>query len=257
MNCHDCIRNKPLKRLHMDPYSVLRNQQSRCGSGRNKEGSATTVLRVWLTILLLLPLRIIRTRTNGKKSLSPAKNSSAASWCMSLQKGSYGSVTTVFCLHGTRIVRSLCAGIFLAAKSICPGWRIWMHRRSSGFSITRMSVSAHHVAERSFLQVQIHLCSGQNRICSVDTLKLNRDPVKPYEGLFLMQSSWLSHIKQYIYQRIHATLWTEAVWLKTHIYRQSGRALFNQEKSKLMQTKGQLSESAMLLFRLHHLRFFP
>ena len=86
-----------------------------------------------------------------------------------------------------------------------------MHRRSSGFSITRMSVSAHHVAERSFLQVQIHLCSGQNRICSVDTLKLNRDPVKPYEGLFLMQSSWLSHIKQYIYQRIHATLWTEAV----------------------------------------------
>ena len=29
--------------------------------------------------------------------------------------------TTVFCLHGTRIVRSRCAGIFWAAKSICPG----------------------------------------------------------------------------------------------------------------------------------------
>ena len=28
--------------------------------------------------------------------------------------------------------------------------------------------------------------------------------MKPYEGLFLMQSSWLSHIKQYIYQRIYA-----------------------------------------------------
>ena len=78
-----------------------------------------------------------------------------------------------------------------------------------------------------------------------------------FKGLFLMQSSQFSRIKQYIYQRIHATLWTEAVWLKTHIYRQSGRALFNQEKSKLMQTKGQLSESTMLLFRLHHLRFFP
>ena len=59
------------------------------------------------------------------------------------------------------------------------------------------------------------------------------------------------------YRRIHAKLWTEAVWLKSHIYLQPGRALFNQEKSKLMQTKGQLSESAMLLFRLHHLRFFP
>ena len=74
-----------------------------------------------------------------------------------------------------------------------------------------MSVSAHHVAERSFLQVQIHLCSGQNRICSVDTLKLNRDPVKPYEGLFLMQSLQFSCIKQYSYQWIHATLGAEAV----------------------------------------------
>ena len=45
--------------------------------------------------------------------------------------------------------------------------------------------------------------------------------------------------------------------LKTHIYRLPGRALFNQEKSKLMQTKGQLQEMPGLPFRLHHLRFFP
>ena len=38
---------------------------------------------------------------------------------------------------------------------------------------------------------------------------------------------------------------------------QAGHALFNQEKSKLIKTKGLLSESAMLLFRMHHLRFFP
>ena len=132
-----------------------------------------------------------------------------------------------------------------------------MPRRSSGFSITRMSVNAHPVADGSFRYVLIHLCSDQNRICSVDTLKLNTDPVKPFKGLFLIRSSWFSRTKQYIYQRIHATLWTEAVGLKAHIYSQPGRALFNQEKSKLMQTKGQLLESVMLLFRLHHLRFFP
>ena len=75
-----------------------------------------------------------------------------------------------------------------------------------------------------------------------------RIPVKPFKGLFLMQSSRFSSIKQYSYQQIHATLWTEAVWLKAHIYRQPGRALFNQEKSKLMQTKGQLSKSACCFF---------
>ena len=72
--------------------------------------------------------------------------------------------------------------------------------------------------------------------------------VKPFKGLFLMQSLQFSCIKQYSYQRIHATLWTEAVWLKAHIYQQHGRALFNQEKSKLMQTKGQLSKSACCFF---------
>ena len=45
--------------------------------------------------------------------------------------------------------------------------------------------------------------------------------------------------------------------LNVHIQRLPGRALFNQEKSKLMQTKGQLLEKPRLLFRLHHLRFFP
>ena len=72
--------------------------------------------------------------------------------------------------------------------------------------------------------------------------------VKPFKGLFLMQSLQFSCIKQYSYQRIHATLGVEAVWLKAHIYRQPGRALFNQEKSKLMQTKGQLSKSACCFF---------
>ena len=28
------------KRIHIDPYSVSKYQQSRCGSGRNKDGSA-------------------------------------------------------------------------------------------------------------------------------------------------------------------------------------------------------------------------
>jgi len=36
--------------------------------------------------------------------------------------------------------------------------------------------------------------------------------------------------------------------LKVHIYRLPGRALFNQEKSKLMQTKGQLSKELKAAF---------
>ena len=63
-----------------------------------------------------------------------------------------------------------------------------------------------------------------------------------------MQSLQFSCIKQYSYQRIHATLGAEAIRLKFHICRLPGRALFNQEKSKLMQTKGQLSKSACCFF---------
>ena len=81
-----------------------------------------------------------------------------------------------------------------------------------------MSVNVHPVAERSFQQVLIRLCSDQNRICSADTLKLNTDPCEAFfEGLHLMQSSQLSLIKQYIYQRIRAKLLAEAVRLKAHI----------------------------------------
>ena len=56
---------------------------------------------------------------------------------------------------------------------------------------------------------------------------------------------------------IQHTVLQRASKLKAHIQRLPGRALFNQEKSKLMQTKGQLSKSSRLPFRLHHLRFFP
>ena len=50
-----------------------------------------------------------------------------------------------------------------------------MPRRSSGFSITRMSVNAHPVAEKSFRWVRIRLCSSQSLICSADILKQNTD----------------------------------------------------------------------------------
>ena len=58
-----------------------------------------------------------------------------------------------------------------------------MPRQSSGFSITRMSVNAHPVAEGSFRQVLIRLCSGRSRICSADTLKLNIDPCEAFKRL--------------------------------------------------------------------------
>ncbi len=61
-------------------------------------------------------------------------------------------------------------------------------------------------------------------------------------GLFAVPKTWVFRITSIFYLPVMVYSSTEVPGLKTHIYLIPGRALFNQEKSKLMQTKGQLSE---------------
>ena len=78
------------------------------------------------------------------------------------------------------------------------------------------------------------------------------------EHLFLsFQCQWrlICDAKNYIiYQKniyfkpFYVKLWAKARRLKLHIWKLTGRTLFNQEKSKLMQTKGQLLKSLNAAF---------
>ena len=120
-----------------------------------------------------------------------------------------------------------------------------------------MSVNAHPVADGSFRYVLIRLCSGQSRICSADTLKQNTDLCEAFLRLisdaviavFLHKTVQLSVDPCYTRSRSG---------LIESPYIPATRTRFVQPgKIEIDANERAVIEKRMLLFRLHHLRFFP
>ena len=103
----------------------------------------------------------------------------------------------------------------------------------------------------------IRLFSGQSRICSADTLKLNTDPWEAFLRLisdaviavFLHKTVQLSEDPCYT--------WSRSGLIESP-YIPATRTRFVQPgKIEIDANERAVIEKRMLLFRLHHLRFFP
>ena len=168
-------------------------------------------------------------------------------WCMSRQSVLSGYATMACCHPGTRIRRSPCAGISSAVESISQGWKIWMPLPWSGCFTIRISAGVLPAAEGSFLYRQGSLVQCQNRI------------------FYVKKGNWIFFklpLEAYFWCHKHDTgrrIWLPCIHMQYTSLKGWGNwksiyngypdaPLFNQEKSKLMQTKGQLSKYQSCFF---------